>query len=131
MKLKIYNSENSKNTHSGKATIRIARKSGLFSLSKTAGEKMGLVRNDRVIIVEDEENPGNFYLHKTSDPSGFALRFKTENSGLSWNCSKLANIILASKLIKSVSYTVGNAQEIDGMPYHLIITAKPLGEISK
>ena len=41
MKLKIYNSENSKNTHSGKATIRIARKSGLFSLAKPLVKKWG------------------------------------------------------------------------------------------
>ncbi len=55
MKFKIYNSENSKHAISGKSTIRILRNAGLISLSKATGLKIGLVKGDRIIIVEDEE----------------------------------------------------------------------------
>lgn len=129
MKFNVYNSENSKSIFSGKSMIRISRKAGLFTFSKTAGERIGLVNGDRVVIVQDSESPDNFYVHKTSDPSGFLLRFKTANYGASFNCSKLANIILDSTPYKTVSYILGGVQEIEGLAYFLILTSKPLSEM--
>ena len=129
MKFNVYNSENSKSVFSGKSMIRISRKAGLFTFSKTAGERIGLVEGDRVVIVQDTDSPDNFYVHKTADPSGFLLRFKTANYGASFNCSKLANVILDSTPYKTVGYILGGAQEIDGMAYHLILTSKPLSEM--
>lgn len=129
MKFNIYNSENSKNAFTGKSMIRISRKAGLFTFSKTAGERIGLKEGDRVIIVQDADSPDNFYVHKTANPSGFGLRFKTANYGASFNCAKLAAVILDSTPYKSVSYILGNAQDIDGMAYHLIQTSKPLAEM--
>lgn len=129
MKLNIYNSENSKKVFTGKSMIRISRKAGLFTFSKTAGEKIGLQLGDRVVIVQDTDNPDNFYVHKTADPKGFLLRFKTANYGASFNCAKLAGIILDATPYKTVSYLLGNVQDIDGMAYHLILTSKPLAEM--
>lgn len=129
MKFNIYNSENSKSVFSGKAMIRIGRKAGLFTFSKMAGERIGLTEGDRVVIVQDADSPDNFYVHKTADPSGFLLRCKTGGYGASFNCSRLANIILDSTPFKTVSYLLGAPQVIDGQEYFLIITAKPLSEM--
>ena len=128
MKFKIYNSENSKSATAGNSTIRIQRKSGLISFSKKASENIGITKDDRIIIVQDEENPENFYIHKTADPKGFLIRFKTDDLGASFNCSTLVNLILLNKKFNYVSYTIGTAQEIDGMVYHLIVTSKPMRE---
>jgi len=88
----------------------------------------GIITN-WVLCVQDTDNPDNFYVHKTADPKGFLLRFKTANYGASFNCAKLAGIILDATPYKTVSYLLGNVQDIDGMAYHLILTSKPLAEM--
>ena len=129
MKFKIYNAENSKSaTVGGNSTIRVQRNSGLISFSKKASENIGITQGDRIVVVQDEENPENFYIHKTADPKGFLIRFKTADLGASFNCSTLVNLILLNKKFNYVSYTIGAAHEIDGMVYHLIVTSKPMRE---
>jgi len=128
MKLKVYSAENSMNVITGKAMIRINRKAGLFTFSKAAKEMIDLKLNDKVLIAQDEENPTDFYIHETASPSGFPLRAKTDDYGLSFNCSKLANTILPRADIKAVSYLVSAGHNIDGLIYHPIITVNPLNE---
>jgi hypothetical protein len=127
MKLKIYNQENSKNVISGKALIRIARKSGLITFSKSACEKLGLTLNDKLNICQDEESPLDFYIHKTAHPSGFELRIKAPaKTGAAFNCAKLSNLILWDKNCKSAAYLIGDSFELEGLLYWPIITAKPI-----
>lgn len=130
MKLKIYNAENSKTIQPHQATVRMATNQGLFTFSKGAVKLLGLEADSRVIVVQDETE-GDFFFHKTADPNGFQLRVKADGSdnpgNMSFNCKQLITDIVKDKTIKSVGYQIANATEIDGMPYHLIITSKPLG----
>ncbi len=127
MKLKIYNTENSKGTNTGKPTVRINKKSGLFSLSKAASELIGIVAGDKIVFVQDEDSPADWFIQKTTDASGFSLRQKGTNDGGAFNCTKLAHAILGSKsTFNYVGYPVCAAQVIEGLNYHLIVTSKPL-----
>ena len=126
MKLKIYNSDNTNISHKGKKTIRIHKKGGLFSFSKSAQEMIGIIKGSRIDIAQDEESPRDFYIHKTSDPSGFHIHSKFDNLGATFNSAKLADLILDGKPYKSVSFQIGTEQLFDGIPYHLIIVNKPL-----
>lgn len=131
MKLKVFNQTNSKHSVTGRPTLRIHKRGGLLTFSKAAAELMDVKSGDKIVIVQDEESPENFYVHKTSNPDGFTLRGKQGSNkimtdGVSFNCSKLAQMI-APKFI-GVSFPVGSGIKFDGMTYHLIVTAKPMNE---
>lgn len=127
MKLEIYNVANSKSFVQGKSLLRINKRGGLLTFSGTAAQVMGVEHGDKIIVVQDEEAPENFYIHKTVSPDGFLLRGKSgTKNGVAFNCSKLANMLAPKHL--GISYPIGAAIEIDGMTYHLIVTAKPMNE---
>lgn len=128
MKLKEFNQENSRNIVKGRSTVRIYRNTGIFQFSKQAAEVIGLQVGSLVTIHQDEENPEDFYIHKTV-ANGFILRGNgTELSGLTLNCSMVAALILDSaKVGKSASFQVSKQPVIsNGREYWPIITARPL-----
>ncbi|MFZ4705485.1 MAG: hypothetical protein ACOYMF_05700 [Bacteroidales bacterium] len=61
MKLNIFNAENSRSIATGTITLRIGRKSGLFSFSKAASIMIGVSVGDRIVIVQDEDSPVDFF----------------------------------------------------------------------
>ena len=129
MKLKEFNQENSRNIMTGRLTVRIYRRTGIFQFSKQAAEVLGLQIGSLVTIHQDEEHPEDFYFHKTSDPKGFILRGKgAELSGLTFNCSKVAVKILDLKKVeKSASFQISKQPMlINGLEYWPIITARLL-----
>ena len=71
MALKIYNASASK-ARSGKATVNIAPKSGLISISKAAAEIMKIKAKDKLILAQDDQNPKDWYL--AIHDSGFSAR---------------------------------------------------------
>lgn len=129
MKLKVYNQQNSKNSITGKPTVRIHRPSGIMSFSKAACQLIGVASGDKIVIVQDEDEPADFFIHKTNHPDGFTLRAKADNAGASFNCSKIAALLTPG--LTAVAYPVSGAQVIDGMSYHLIVTSKHLNAVIK
>lgn len=127
MRLKIYDKTNSSVSDRRKATIRIQKAAGILTLSKAACASIGIASGDKVVIVQDEDSPKDFYIHKTSHPDGFTIRSKSNNVGANFNSAVISNKL--SPDYKRVSYPVGAAQMINGMSYHLIITANPLNAV--
>lgn len=71
MKLKKFDSTTA-NGHSNKPSIFFS-KAGTIALNKEFSSKIGLEVNDKVSIVQDEENPDDWYL-LIDDENGFPLR---------------------------------------------------------
>ena len=129
MKLKEFNQENARKIVTGRSTVRIYRKTGVFQLSKQAAEVIGLQAGSRGTIHQDEEHPEDFYLHKTADPNGFLLRGRgTDLTGLTFNCTKAAVEILEPKNVdNSAAFQVSKLPiTINGLEYWPIITARLL-----
>lgn len=129
MKLKIYNQQNSKISLPSKPTVRVHCPSGIISLSKAACHLIGLRNGDKLIIVQDEDSPEDFFIHKTTHPEGFTVRSKTGEAGATFNSSKIAKMLAPG--YNAVSFPVSAAQVIDGMSYHLIVTSKPINHVAK
>jgi hypothetical protein len=49
-------------------------KNGSLSISLSAMEKYGFKQNDKVIILQDEESPDDFYIVKSESPGSVMLR---------------------------------------------------------
>jgi hypothetical protein len=131
MKLKVYNSENSHHFVMGKPTIRIARKAGLISFSKGAIELLKLTDTDRLVVCNDEDSPRDWFLHKTDEPSAFAIRIKGKATVFQFNSAILVQNILDSlKIELGASFKLAKTPvQMDGKEYWPIITANPLGII--
>lgn len=84
MKLKKFDSLNSRISRTNAATIRFHCK-GNTSISKKAVDEIGLKDGDKISICQDEDDPNDFYL-VTNDPDGFTLRAST-GDGLNFNCA--------------------------------------------
>ncbi|MEJ7610646.1 MAG: hypothetical protein WKF88_05640 [Ferruginibacter sp.] len=99
MKLREYNSENTVSIRGGGVktpSLSINQKAGLFSLNKEACALIGLTNEDKVIILQDEEETENWYLEKVKG-NGFILREKENvSSGLLFNNTALVRSIAAS-----------------------------------
>lgn len=126
MKLKVFNQHNSKAAKSGERKIHFSKKSGLIGISKTATEELGIKEGDKLLLAQDEENPCDWFLAKTTDDEGFALRLKSGSSA--FNCSSLVSRVLDSLKIEQSAgfYNAKNPQKIEGKEYYLILTSKPL-----
>lgn len=97
MKLKSFNQENLPTSSKSKPGIYINSKAGMFHISATAAEKLGLKDGDSIELHQDEENERDWYLSKSK--KGFALRNKKKDSdefGLIFNNVSLAKLIFES-----------------------------------
>lgn len=96
MKLKEFNSENTVNVRGGGKlipAIGINLKVGLFNISKAACELIDLKNNDQVVIHQDQEDKGNWYIEKVK-AKGFIVRNKEAiTSGVLFNNTTLARAI--------------------------------------
>lgn len=129
MRLKVYNEANSKSVTIGKRTIRFNRKAGLISLSKAATETIGLKGGDKVVIINDEERPNDWYICKTDDENGFAVRAKAETGSADFNCTSVVKRVFETMDIHdmAVGYVVApEPEKVDGMELYAIITKNPL-----
>jgi hypothetical protein len=133
MKLKIYNTTNSKISVTGKATIRVNERAGLLTFSKAAAELIGIMEiGSSIEICQDEDSPEDFFVYKSATPEAFSLRIKGTNAP-TFNCTKLATLLLDKGQEKkhtipqkrAESFMIGSPQEIDGQTMHLIILSKP------
>lgn len=93
MKLKEFNTENTVTTRNGVASIGVNTKTGLFNLNKQAKELTGLKNGDQIVLLQDEDDPGCWYLQKVKD-KGFEIREKGNvTAGLLFNNTALSRAL--------------------------------------
>lgn len=101
MKLKEFNPGICKGVHEVNefpATISMCTKRGIFIISRAAGALIGLADKDQVVILQDEDNPEDWYLEVVSD-KGFVVRCcKT------WSNYKFNSTIISRKISESVGF---------------------------
>ena len=76
MKLQKFDASNSKSVRTGEPTINFNMAGGIC-FSKTFCQKIGLKKGDKVSIVQDEDQPEDWYII-IGDKDGFPIR---ENTG--------------------------------------------------
>jgi hypothetical protein len=74
MKLKEYNSLNSKSIRIGEPTLRVDQKKGTITLSKASCDMIELQDNDEILFLQDEDKPKDWYISKTQKPGGIRVR---------------------------------------------------------
>ena len=109
MKGKILNMSNLKTVKTGKPVLSLSRKVGLFSFSSTAAQLMKIDKpGSEVEFFQSEDEPGDFYVCRTTSDEGFTLRLKTKSGTmLSFNSRSLGEVMLNEKReIKNVSWMI-------------------------
>lgn len=92
MQLKKYDALNTVSSRKGNPTISFNR-GGAIGISGEACKAIGLSEGDKVSLVEDEENPGDWYI--TKDKDGFPLRkSNAEAKGTVFNCAAISSKVL-------------------------------------
>lgn len=96
MKLKKFDSTNCQRTHrKGIPIIRFGSKGAIW-LSRVLVEKIKLSAGDTIAIVQDEDEPTDWYI--TKDKDGFMLR-KTSIRWLTFN-----NAVLSKNVLEALGY---------------------------
>lgn len=128
MKFKRYNKHTALRA-TGVCTISINPRTGLFSLAQLAVERLG-ISNDPdqptpVEVLQDEENPGDWYL-AVGTPDGFMARRNSQKSSVVFTSKETAVALLeACKLPTnglSLKMQIGLPTEVDGLTLYPIIT---------
>lgn len=104
MKPKIYNRKREKNYMSFFPHLRITTQ-GRFFLNKRAANDLNLNKGDLVNLVQDEENPRDWYLKKTDDEAGFPLSVQGKHRGVSFSSSTIRNVMFKSLGLPLLSTT--------------------------
>lgn len=128
MKLKTFNHETLKTVRGGKATIRFTRQGGI-TISGKAAEKLNLSDGSKIEFCQSQEDPRDWYIHKTTSESGFEIRKSKAGICLMFNSSKLTAKFFESieTLHKSVGFIVSGMPEvINGENYYYILTGNPI-----
>lgn len=114
MKLKSFNAETCVNKRAtGKSSIGINVKCGLFRINHEACNKLGIGEGSQISLHQDEETPADWYL-LASDPKGFEVRSnKSVGKGVVFNKTSLAR-----EIAESVSF--------DGKSGQILIGAEPI-----
>lgn len=96
MKLKNFSTANVQTASRVLPTIAFDRGSGLFRINAAACKVIGIKENDKVELAQDEMKLENWFIYKSKD-KGFELRKKPKvGSGLYFNNSKLAQLVMGS-----------------------------------
>jgi len=125
MNLKKYDRKDCKHIAPGKPSVHMTNK-GVFSLNKAAVQGIGLKKEDKILFVQDELIPKDWYIQKTDSEDGFVLR---ENQGrLILNASKIVQNIFKSLEInkESAGFRIATEPtEDNGESYFAILTRVP------
>ncbi len=96
MNLKQLNRETVKSIRRGKLSLMIS-KVGSFTFSKNAVKNLLLQDGDYIELIQDVDNPKDFYLTKSNEKNGYKLRrYYSLNSAISFNSSAIASLIFKS-----------------------------------
>ena len=107
MKFVIYNVENCRTRENrvGKRSIRFNSVTGNMYLSTKLAKEMNITMNDRLEFGCDENNPKEWFLHKTTDKRGFPLQFNRGGTRLrnKYICKTILDI---AKVKESATFLV-------------------------
>lgn len=96
MKFNVFNTSNCEpSLRKGQAVITF-NTGGNIALTKNAAETLGLKAGDKVALLQDTDNPKDWYL-SVGDAQGFELRKRTENGSVQFN-----NVSLVDKVLRSL-----------------------------
>ena len=130
MKPKFYCPENIPCVKVGTPTITIL-KSGSIHLSATLINKIELAKDDKIMFVQDEEIPTDWYIRKSENKSGFILReknYKGKVQGLTFNNAYLCRIILGNFVLngkQSIRFYVNtDPVKVGGLPCYKMVCDK-------
>jgi hypothetical protein len=134
MKFKEFNSSNSTMLAPGEATIRINSKAGILSFSKEASRILQFNSTTKVVMLQDEDLPSDWYVKITEAENGFPLRKKDEKTEYCFNSTPLCKAVLASlktdkttPVYKAAGFKISKQSvEFEGETYWPIITIHPL-----
>ncbi|WP_372648232.1 hypothetical protein [Draconibacterium sp.] len=102
MKLKKFNNKTLPRNGQISGSIHITfNKKGVISFSKSASDLLNLKDGDRIVLHQDEENRGDWYLEKTEDENGFKLHKKSNKD----NRVCFGRKILCQTIAKSLGVT--------------------------
>lgn len=125
MKLKQFNRQTVvKGCKDKKPFLSMQTRNGVVSMSKGAATLLGVGRDDMVQIIQDEDNPTEFYIEKV-DSDGFLLRSYDNHQALCFNCAEVVRAIIRSRN-GSDGYQrlpIGESVELEGRTLWTIITA--------
>ena len=98
MNLLIYDSRNVHGkVNCGKdPIISIYPKYGFIKINSRACELMVLKAGQRVILVQDEDSPEDWYIAKTEQISGFTVHQHKDQNNLIMTSKKMCHLILSS-----------------------------------
>ncbi len=112
---------------SGMELVRLSRRAGLIKFNRCASERIGLTEKTQVTILQDADNPEDWYIYKSVD--GFKIMNEKGRGSHMFNniviCRKLLDSINgdSKRKILSCSFKIANTPVIiDGKEYWLILT---------
>ena len=126
MKFNVFNTSNCEpSLRKGQAVITF-NTGGNIAITKYAAEKLGLAAGNKVSLLQDTENPKDWYL-SVGDAEGFELRPRSGNGSVQFN-----NVALVEKVLTSLGLSsnasfplVTEPQNVEGGgKVHSIITSR-------
>lgn len=125
MKLTYFTPENSGFSRSGGKPLIGFSNSGLISLTGPLVEALELKVTDKIVFVQDEDRPKDWYIVKVQD--GFPLRILKESKALAAQCSVISKKIVmqfAGTGKKSIRFQVATSPEvIEGVSHWAILSS--------
>jgi len=127
MKFKTYDNSNGGNVSSNGARLRINELTGLFTINKEAALMIGIGQMDRICILQNQEAPYEFYLHKNQYVDSFVLH--RQASLTAWfKAPDLATILIdkgkivnrSNRMNRKREFWIADPVKIDGLTLYQI-----------
>jgi len=93
MKLRELNKLNCGYAKAAKPTLSFTVKSGLIRIGKEVCETLNVKEGDAIKFLQDEENPEDFFISKSTKDVGFVVRYNSSKSTFLLNAKKIANVL--------------------------------------
>ena len=128
MKLREFNTDNSKVVIPKEPVLRVSRSAGLITLNASAADMLGVLNGGRVIFLQDEDSPEDWFIKKSDGQEAFELRPGKNKTSMDLNSSHIVKRILDSakngKQFAAATFRIQkNPVEIENEKLYLIITA--------
>lgn len=109
-------------TRPSECTMRMSLKTGLFTFTKSAKEKIGIdAEKDKIMFFQDEESPKDWFVCKSKE--GFTVRTGSDDTTLHFNASTLKEQLRKThqSVGTSVLFHIGGETVIDGVNYYPLL----------
>jgi len=124
MKLKKFNRKDcSINRGDGFAYITL-EKIGIIRLNRNAAELIGLSVGDKLNVINDEDNPRDWYIEKTTDDDGLIMRKHSDSGSICSNAKVITDEIRKSLGVetKTLRFRIAGKPAFDDSNIYAILT---------